>query len=225
MTEKPQPDRETGKQLLSAVERLVAPSEEIIALVRRVQRGEDEDVHQVAPRLISHYSNKAALGGGATAIPAMVPGLGTLATLVVGPLADMVLLLKWETELCLALATAYGYDIRRPKERQLAMLLAAVSTASAAKGESVFRDAAIVSGTAIWNYTPRRIAKSLVTAMAIVAAIHWGRVGFKALPVIGVAVGASMNKLLSRRVGKQANKELALRRRLDGQPAPGETMV
>lgn len=209
------PRQDPGVQLLSAVERLVASPEEILQLVRRVQRGVDEDVSRVGPRLVSHYTQRSALTGGATALPAMIPGFGSLATLVAGPLADMVLLLKWETELCLALTAAYGYDIRRPEERHLAFLLAAVETAIQAKGRHVIRDAGLVTGTAIWNYTPRRIAKLAATIAAGVMALQFGRAGLKAIPILGVGIGATFNGVLTARVGRRATRELQTRRRLD----------
>lgn len=210
-------DRARGEQLLHALERILESPAAIQALVRKKQAetGAYDDPDAVAPHLIAHYSNRSALVGGATAIPAMLPGLGTVATLLAGPLADMVLLLKLEAEMCLALAAARGHDIARPDERQLALLLATVSTAEVSRGRNPLRDAVDVSGTAIWNYTPRRVGKLLVEALAVAAAWQLSRrVALRALPVIGVAVGAGMNKALTTRVGRQAWRSLQARAHL-----------
>lgn len=210
-------DLDTGQKLLTAVERIVESPEKIVERVEaaRARTGAWDDPDTVAPELIASYSNKSAVLGGATAIPAMLPGLGTAATLALGPFADMVLLLKIEAELCLALAAARGHDIHDPAERQLAFLLAAVNTAEVAKDRSVLRDAVDVSGTAIWNYAPRRVSKLLVHAIAILAAIHLSRNLLRAIPVIGVAVGAGMNKVLTKRVGKKAYAALKTRDALE----------
>ena len=206
-------DLDTGQKLLTAVERLVEAPELILEKVEkaRARTGAWDDPDTVAPALISSYSTKAAIIGGATAIPAMLPGLGTAATLALGPFVDMVMLLKIEAELCLALSALRGHDIRDPAERQLAFLLAAVNTAEVAKGRSALRDAVDVSGTAIWNYAPRRVGKLLVHAIAILAALHLSRNLLRAIPIIGVAVGASMNKVLTKRVGTKAYAALRVR--------------
>jgi hypothetical protein len=206
-----------GQKILHAVEKIVAPPERILQRVQRIraETGAWDDPDVVAPKLISHYSNKSALVGGVTAIPAMLPGLGTAATLLAGPFADMILLLKLETEMCLALAAARGHDITQPHERQLALLLATLNTAEISGARNPLRDALDVSGTAIWNYTPRRVAKMLGTVMTILVAVHVSkRIALKAIPVIGVGVGTAMNKVLTRRVGKKAWTSLKLRDKL-----------
>lgn len=217
-----QPDSRQAQQLLTALERIIASPEEIIAQVHKLKEQVGDDIDKVAPRVIAYYSNRAALGGGATALPAMLPGIGTVTTFLAGPLADMVLLLKWETEMCLALSAARGYDIHDPRERQLAFLLAAVSTAAVAKRNNVVLDATVVSSAAIWNYTPRRIGKALITSMAVVGALLIARTPQRALlaiPFLGVGVGAVVNKWLTGRIGRQANAELVIRRRLDREAA------
>ena len=212
-------DEEKGSQLLHAVERITDSPEKIKARVDDWKlagggRG------QVVEEIIRYYSNASAVSGAATTLPALIPGIGTLAYLATGPLADMVLLLKFEAEMCQALAYVHGYDIAKPEERQLAFLLAAVKTSEVSTGRFVLSDVGEASLTAMWNYAPRRVSKLLVEVLAIVAVSTITRKFFLAIPFIGMAVGAGMNKVLTGRVGKQANDELELRARLLAQAAP-----
>ncbi len=207
-------ERDLGERLLSAVERLIEPDEQILAIVASAQRDAQGDTDRAARALISRYANRSALVGGATALPAFLPGLGTACALVVGPLADLVCLLKFETEMCLALAAVHGYDIAEPHERQLAFLLAALKTSEASAGRSAVHDGVSVVGTSIWNYGPRRVGKLLVTVLASLGAALVTRNLARAIPLIGVAVGAGLNRALTSRVGHNAHEELLLRRRL-----------
>lgn len=208
-----------GERVLNAVERIVAGPEELAQVVEGLAHGAPlRDV--LARRVISHYSNLAALVGGATALPAMIPGVGTAAALVAGPLADMVLLLKYEVELCLCLSLVHGHDIRDPRERQLAFLLAALKTVEQSRARPALCDAVDVVATSIWNYTPRRVGKLLATCFAIIAAVHLSRGFVRALPLVGVVVGATLNKVLTSRVGHGAHHELRLRGRLSQPTGP-----
>lgn len=213
------PGEREGARLLSAVERLVADTDKLLAQVEthrtRVPRaeGEDEAAHRkaVAGELIATYSNRSALSGGAAALPAVVPGLGSVTALLGGTLADMALMLKFEVELSLCLSALYGYDIRKPRERQLAFLLASVQTYEDRQQHNPLVDLALAEGTAIWNYTPRQVSKALVSVFAKIALLGLSRAFWRVLPVVGIAVGAGMNKALTRRVGWRCQAELARR--------------
>ena len=138
-------------------------------------------------------------------------------SLTAGPLADMVLLLKLEVELGLALATIHGFDVRIPEERQLVFLAAALHTAEVSRDRSCLSNTLEVSASAIWNYTPRRAGKLLATVATALAANALVRGAARALPLIGIAVGASLNKVLTANVGRSLHQDLRTRRRLLGE--------
>lgn len=212
-----------GEKLLTAVERLVASTDDLIAEVDKLREQEskggkgteDQVRRRVADRLVTSYSRKTAISGGLSAAPALVPGAGTILALVGGTLADMALMLKFEVEMALSLSYLYGYDIRTTRERQLAFMLASVSTYSAKSKRNFFVDLAAAEGEAIWKYTPRQLSKGLVSIMAKIALLSVSKSLARALPAVGIAVGAGMNKVLTSRVGKQCVEELSHRRSLD----------
>ena len=214
---------EQGQRLLAAVERLVDDPDGLIAGLDEVQRttprepGATDEEHrsEVAEGIVSRFSTKCAVSGGVAALPAMLPGAGTLVSVLGGSLADMCMTLKYEVEMALTLTHLYGFDIRIERERQLAFLLASVSTYEASTNRSIFVELAMAETEAIWKYTPRQISKFLLTVMAKLALIAASKSFVRALPVVGVVVGSGVNKLLTTRVGHQCVGELDRRSRLE----------
>jgi hypothetical protein len=221
------PDPAAGERLLSAVERLLASDEALLEEARRcegVARARllpDVDARRAAAseEATRAASNKAAISGGLTSLPAVVPGLGSLLAVTGGALLDMAALLKFEVELALVLTAIHGYDIRRPEERRLAMLLAAAGVHDVKQGGNLLVDLANAEAVAIVGYGPRELTKLLTLSFARVALALASRGLAKALPVIGVAIGGGMNKVLTTRVGERLADELR-RRRAARPPAP-----
>jgi uncharacterized protein (DUF697 family) len=201
-------------KLIDAVERMIAPTCEIAAIVDGY-RAESSDVERLCDRLISHYSNRSALAGGASCLPGMIPGVGTIAVMLGTSLADMAMVLKLEVEMCLALSYAYGFDIRERRERQLAFLLAAVQTQEVESGRNVLLDVGGVSWTAVTHYTPRELEKLLLHVVGLVgigyASKYVTKGVLRAVPFVGIVVGAGLNKTLTERVGKRARTWLRSR--------------
>jgi uncharacterized protein (DUF697 family) len=212
-------DDEQGKKLLTAVERILASTADVRAVVAECQarakakaatlKG-DSLREATAQELVRHYSNRAAIAGGASALPALVPGWGSLVAALGGTLAELTLLLKWEVEMALALSHLYGFDIDKPAERQLAFLAASVGTYDAT-GKSFFGDVVRLEGTAIWNYAPRRVARWVVQALAVLAGMYLWRGFIKAIPVVGIVAGGALNKMLTKKVGDKCLKDLRVR--------------
>lgn len=226
---KTKPDDEAkGKQLLSAVERLVSSNETLRAHVQvcearakarnssggaAASKTKDTLRELTAQELARSYSNRAAIAGGATAVPALIPGVGSLAAGIAGTFAELAYLLKTEVELCLSIAHVYDFDIDDPQERQLAFLLAAVSTYDAS-GKNFFVDVVRAEGVAIWNYGSRVLARMLIKAMTALALAYVWRGLLRMVPVLGIVIGSGMNKVLTQRVGERATRDLRTRRDL-----------
>lgn len=198
-----------GRRLLSAVERLIDDPESLVAYVEALEEdtvadeGAPREVirRTIATRIISTYSNRSAFAGAATALPAIVPGGGTMIAVLGGSLADMALMLRHEVEMAMCLTYLYGHDIREERERWLAFLIASVSTYRAKSGRNYFLDLAEAELEAIARYTPRQLSKLVLTVMGKLALLALSRGLVKALPLVGVAVSASANKMLTESVG------------------------
>lgn len=203
------------QRLLNAVERMLATPEEIRSIVDGYRREGAVRRSQLSERLISHYSNRSALAGGVSALPGIVPGVGTLAVVLGSTLAEMAVVLKLETEMCLALSYAHGFDIEDRRERQLSLLLAAVHTSEVTTGRNVLLDIGDVTFTAMMNYTPRELEKLLLRVMSMItlslATKYAPKLALKAIPIAGIAIGAGFNKVLTTKVGRGARRWLAWR--------------
>jgi hypothetical protein len=196
-----------GHKLVHAVERVIDRPEDVARLVRRLWR-ESPSFEALGDRIVSHYSNRSALVGGVSAVPAIIPGAGTLAVAFGTTLAEMAAVLKLEVEMCLALSSAHGFDIRDPRERQLAFLLAAVQTHEVASGRNVLLDVGAVSWTAVMSYTPRELEKLLLKICSVMTLAYASKVLAKglmrSLPFVGIGIGAGVNKVMTTRVGNNA---------------------
>lgn len=210
-----------GRRLLSAVERILDDNDNIIGRVRRFQElareklpdpiDQDKRLGLVCDNIVQCYSNLSAVSGGATAIPACLPGVGTLVAVAGGALVDVALVLKFEVEMAMALSYAHGYDITSERERQLAFLLASVGTYDAKTGRNFFVDVAEAEGVAIFNYAPRELSKLIIAVLAKLALEQISKGLARAIPLLGIGIGAGVNKVLSQRVGRRVRKELATR--------------
>ncbi len=212
-------DEARGRQLLTSVERLVASNDKLRAVsaeclaIAKTRPGAEPPRDRAAGEVVRRYSNRAALVGGASALPSLAPGIG-LAVGVGAALAELALLLKLEVEMALVLLDLHGFDIDDPQERQIGFVLASVGTYDAGTGSNFLKDVAQAEGVALWNYGPRRLARMLVTAMARLAAGRVWRGLLKLVPFLGIAVGTSMNKVLTTRVGERVSRDLRTRREL-----------
>ncbi len=215
-----------GRQLLTAVERIIADTDSLIALsqehLRRARErkldGEGATLDAAAAEVISHFSRRSALSGGLTAAPALIPGLGSLVAAAGGTLVDIGLVLKFEVEMALVLSHLYGFDITRNEERQIAFLLASVGTYDVQSGGDIMGElsqAARAGGDAVWTYAPREVSKMVLSVMAKIALLKLSKgLLARALPVVGIAVGSTMNRALTRRVGARCIRDLKTRRQL-----------
>ena len=223
-------DKERGVQLLNAVERIIDGDELLIERVeharterpQKPRESEEAWLNAVAGQLIRAHATKAAIAGGASALPGIVPGIGSLVAVLGGTLADIGYTLKYEVEMALCLAHHYGFDIREPKERQLAFLLASVSTYGAKTNKNAIFDILKIEREALWKYTPRQLSKMLISIFTKIV-LHSSSKGLaKLVPFVGIAVSASVNKVLTQRVGEGVAVELASRWRINRQEAEEE---
>ncbi|MDC0710984.1 hypothetical protein POL68_21105 [Stigmatella sp. ncwal1] len=215
-------EQSQGSKLLTVVERILAPTDSLIALSeeflqnaqQRELEGASATLDAAGGAVVRHFSTRTAITGGLTAAPALLPGAGTLLAAAGGAMADMGMMLKYEVEMALVLSHLYGFDITQDEERQLAFLLASIGTYEAKSGGNFFVDVAQAEGIAIWKYTPREVSKLLVRVMAKIALLQVSKGFLRALPLVGIAVGSSMNKVLTQRVGERCIRELKTRRQL-----------
>jgi hypothetical protein len=204
---------ESGTKLLNSLERLLACDAVILEGVRR-RRALSRDRNDACTRTIAEYSNTSAMIGAFAALPAVVPGYGTAATMG-AVVAELAYVMKTEVEMCLALAALYDLDITHRDHRELAYLLAAVTTYEVSTGRNLLHDYGAIGVQAIWTHTPREVTKLLLRILASIVIVRGsqvvGRGLLRAIPLVGVGISAGMNKVLTSKTGKRANVAFKVR--------------
>lgn len=219
--------RAEGVRLMTAVERLVDDPDTLIAQVEAFKMAvnlpadDAEYLEVLCAKVIDHYSIKTAIIGGATALPAVVPGPGSLVAVVGGSLVDMTLVLKHEVEMAMCLTHLHGFDLRDERERWLAYVLAGVRTYEVQAGRNYFVDLLEAQLDVLPKYTPREIFKIASAVLGRLALRSMSRGMARALPLVGIVVGAATNKLMTASVGWACVDTLERRRRM----APPEPVV
>lgn len=201
--------------LLQAVESILADPKEILKEVRQMEKKyhdryaskksaiEIKDV--IVSHIISNYSYYTAFTGGATGLTGVIPGLGQVIAMVGGASADVVLTMKWEIEMVMAIAAVYGHNITLEEEKRICYIVAGLGAISEAakEGGKAIGSKAFIKMTEQYLKGPTLVAVKQVfkkvgitfTRKAVQKAIPFG---------VGVVVGFGMNKTLTYYVGKKA---------------------
>ena len=201
-----------ANKILLAVNRILDSNDKIRAVCKKCKRqamlasDDDEDDEKAiymdaGKRIITHYSDRASISGGLTSLPAMVPGIGTVATLVGTSAVDLVLMLKFEVEMSLCLCHLAGFDINDERNRQLAFALATVSSRDILANQNEEPHSTGIVQSAFWDYSVRQLSKHILRNITAILCLNLTRGMIKTLPFVGIAVGASFNKVMTKRTG------------------------
>ncbi len=207
-------ENDKPSRLLKALELILADPAEIkkeaIALKEKYRKqhsgsSEDKINDLTAKKLISIYSYYAAFVGGATALPGVVPGLGTVIAAFGGTTADIALTMKYQVDMTMAIAVVYDHNIESEEGKRICLIIAGLGAANKAakKGSEKLGTKAFA----------RMLREKLKGATLVTVKAAFGKVGItftrktveKAIPFgVGAFVGFVFNKALTKYVGKKA---------------------
>lgn len=171
-----------------------------------------------SPKQLSRlYANKArnryASVGAVTALPGVIPGLGTVAQLAVetgAVSADIALMLRWMASTCYATGLIYGRDIQQDFEQEFTLVLGLWAgvilpeNTAHAKGEKItinHFDKHITDR--IKNRMNQKIARKLVTKYG---SKRGGAVLGRLIPFgVGAVVGGTFNYFTLDKFGRYAD--------------------
>lgn len=207
-------DKNSKPLLLSAVETVLADPKEVrkrafdtVAKCREkvgVAISEPELKQLASQKIVSRYSNKAAMVGGATALVGVIPGLGTIIGATGGAMSDAALCMKFQLEMTWELATIHGRDIDVEEEKNLCLLLA---------GFGAFNEIAKQGGTrmgiaALANMSRPYLRGAATKALQLLfkrLGVMFARKAFeKAIPFgVGFGISVVTNKAITHYVGKE----------------------
>lgn len=141
----------------------------------------DATTDELAERILHQRCIQAAAVGAATSGAAIIPGLGTAATLIFGVAADLRMTYQIQSELVLELAALYGRPINLDNKRYVVGMVTGMS----AGANQVVRK----TGAALAEQASKRLAQRAVA---------------KSIPVIGVAASAGVNLAATYLIGRRA---------------------
>ena len=215
---------EKAGKVLRAVDTILDSNDKIRSVCKKMKRQvlfdddeeEDEKVifMNVGKRIVSYYSDRAGISGGMAGLPSMIPGIGIAIGLVGASAVDIVLMLKFEIEMSLCLCHLAGFDIDDERDRQLAYTLATVSSYDIMTNHDQAAASKSIIGAAFWDYSLRELSKHMIAMIAGILCMHFSKGLVRALPFVGVVVGASFNKIMTKRAGICCLDALWLRRHL-----------
>ena len=135
----------------------------------------------IANLLIKRKCRRAAVVGAVTAVPATIPGLGTLTSLVLGSTVDLALTAGMQAELVLELAACYEVAMTPSEERSTILLVTGLGAGANKLLESAGRRVAAKAS--------ERLAEKSVA---------------RSLPVIGIGAAAGANMVTTYAIGRRA---------------------
>lgn len=168
---------------------------------------------ELSKAYISKTRNKYASVGAATALPGMIPGLGTTAQLAIEAGAvstDLALMLRWMATLCYGTALIYGKDIEDDFESEFTLVLGIWAgivipeKIASSKGEKLtigHFDKHITDR--IRNRMNQKIGRKLITKYG---SKRGGASLGRLIPFgVGAVVGGTFNYITLQRFGKAAD--------------------
>jgi uncharacterized protein (DUF697 family) len=156
-----------------------------VAQLRTVYPGATPE--ELTDRLIYHKCRSTAVVGATTSGLAVIPGLGTVASLTFGIAADLGITFKMQAELVLEIAAVYGHRMAPNEKRRVVLTVTGLSTGATTIAHRM--------GNNISKRVTARVASKYVT---------------KAVPFVGMAASASTNAALTYFIGKRAQAYFSL---------------
>ena len=177
--------QQKASALAGALTAAVARADENAARSRAIALREADPsagAQVLAERLIRTRCRQAAAIGAVTSAAALMPGVGTLASMTVGVAADVTATLKLQAEMVLELAALYGVPLGEIDRKRVLFLVAGIGTGTAA----------------VVGKTGRSLARAAGERLA-------GRWLTHALPLVGVAASAGTNAASTYMIGRSAS--------------------
>ncbi len=167
-------------QVLGSINQVdAAAAQQRVAELR--QKFPEATADQLVERLIQQRCMQAGTVGAVTSGATIIPGLGTVATLIFGVATDLRMTYQIQSELVLEIAAVYGRAIHADERR---FMVALVTGLSAGANRVVTR-----AGTELAELASRRLAQRAVA---------------KSIPVLGVAASGGINMLSTYLIGRRA---------------------
>jgi hypothetical protein len=169
-----------------------------------------EDKSRIAAKVISRYSALSAASGAVTALPSVVPGIGTAVAVLGGGLTDIAIALKLQIDMCMCLVEVYEAELNSEDKKHLAFVLAlagSVEQMAAAGGRAAVKK---IAEKLVYQYLRGPALITIKQLFKRISITFTQKAMAKAAPIgVGVVFSSGTNYVLTTVVGKVAVAVLA----------------
>lgn len=207
-------DGTSSSSLMKVVEAIAISPQDARAVVQQyeaqVRRSRPNSLNNeiqklVTDKIISRYSKLAATSGAATALPGIIPGIGTVASAIGGGITDVSVCMKIQIDMTMCLGMAINGSMTNEDAKHMSYIIA-LSGSLEHMGSA--------GATRIASKAGVRMANQYLTGSTLVVikelfkkvGITFTKKAFmKAIPFgVGAAIGGAANYALTQYVGKEA---------------------
>lgn len=144
--------------------------------------------------IIARKSRLCAASGAVTALPAAVPVVGTLVTLVGGTALDMAAVGYFTAEMILEMSAVYGRDLNLPRVSREALWVMASAIGADTAGKTIGKSAMQQMNNPFFT----RLLREVLLSMGIRVT---QRSVLKVIPFLGAIISGSVNYFVCRKIG------------------------
>lgn len=164
-----------------------------------------DDKKRIAATIIGRYSKFSAATGAATAIPSVVPGVGTAVAVLGGGVTDLALTMKIQIDMCMCLVELYNTDLSNEDKKHLAFVLALAGSVEQLLTTGGKAAILKIAQKLVLQYLKGPALLTIKELFKRVAITFTQKAAAKAIPAgIGVAFSGATNYALTTVVGKVA---------------------
>lgn len=172
----------------------------------------DEKIQDaVVDKIISRYSKLAATSGAATALPGVIPGVGTAVSAVGGGLADISVCMKLQIDMTMCLAVAINGKMSNEDAKHMSYIIALYGSLEQMGSSGATRIASKAGVRMVHQYLKGPTLQVIKELFAKIGISFTQKAVAKVIPLgIGVIIGGTANYALTTYVGKTARDTFRL---------------
>ncbi|MGY2290884.1 EcsC family protein [Pseudomonas sp. SDO528_S397] len=172
----------------------------------------DEKIQDaVVDKIISRYSKLAATSGAATALPGIVPGIGTMVSAIGGGLADISVCMKLQIDMTMCLAMAINGKMSNEDAKHMSYIIALYGSLEQMGSSGATKIASKAGVRMVYQYLTGPTLQVIKELFSKIGISFTQKAAAKAVPFgIGVIVGGAANYALTTYVGNAARDTFRL---------------
>lgn len=216
MTEK----EDSGSSLMKMVEAIAITPQDARAVVetyesqarKALPTATDEEIQSlIIEKIINRYSKLAATSGATTALPGIIPGIGTAVGVLGGSAVDMSVCMKLQVDMTMCLGMAINGGMSNEDAKHMSYIIALYGSLEQMGTAGATRMAS-KAGVKMLNKYLTGSTLTFIKELFKKVGIHFVRKGVaKAIPFgVGVIIGGGANYALTKYVGKTARDTFLL---------------